>query len=120
MSVKRLPAEKTIVTELSVVLADQFIRNRLITDSVATKVPFEVGVKTGDATTGLLTPLVLSDIKQMVYINAWGPIQLKITDSTNAVINVSCTGTFLLYGALLSVEVKPAIDEQLRLSYVYA
>jgi hypothetical protein len=120
MSAKRLPAEKTVVTELSVVLADQFIRNRLITDSVATKVPFEVGVKTGDGTVGLLTPMSLLNIKQMVYINAWGAIQLKITDSTDAVINVSCAGTFLFYGSVKSIEIKPAIDEQLRLSYVYA
>lgn len=119
MATKRLPTEKTVVTEIRVQIVDQHIRNNLQASSIAAKI--EEGVITGDATITLTgTPLVLSNIKKLIYINSWGPLKLKLTYNNQSIVDVPCQGTFLLYGSLQSIEILPESDEILRLSYIYA
>jgi hypothetical protein len=120
LTAKRLPTDKTVVTELKIQLADQFTRNRIISESIAARVSQDVGFKQGDATITLMQPLILTDIRAMVYIHSWGSFLLRVAYKDTAVQEVPCSGLFLMYGELDSVEIHSATDEQLRVAYVYS
>ncbi len=120
MTNKRLPTDKTLVSELKIVLADKDRRNRIITESIAAKVSQEIGFKQGDATVTQTQPLILNDIRVMTYIHSWGPFLMRLEYDNMSVQEVPCTGLFLLYGQLTSVEIHALNDEQLHISYVYA
>lgn len=120
MAVKRLPTDKTLVTSIEIQLADQQTRNRVITESIAARVSQEVGFKQGDATITLTNPLVLSPVQSMVYIHSWGPFLLRIGYQNTAAQEVPCSGLFLFYGSLDSVEIHGTVDAPLRVSYIYS
>jgi hypothetical protein len=120
MAAKRLPTDKTVVAEIKIQLADQFTRNRIISESQAARVSQDVGFKQGDATITLMQPLSLVDIRTMVYIHSYGPFLMRIAYKDTAVQEVPCSGLFLMYGEIDSIEIHAALDEVLRVSYVYS
>jgi len=120
MAMKRLPTDKTVVTELKIQLVDQFTRNRIVTETIAARISQDQGLKTGDSTVTDTQSLILSNIEAMVYINSWGNFLLRLEYADQSIQEVPCTGLFLLYGKLKTVEVRAAQPGPLRLSYIYA
>lgn len=120
MALKRLPTDKTVLTELKLVLADRFARNRLLSESMAARVTNDQGVRTGDATVTRTRSIILNDIQSMIYVHSWGPMLLRLQFVDTAVQEMPCSGLFLMYGQITSVEIHAAREEDLRLSYVYS
>jgi hypothetical protein len=120
MSMKRLPTDKTVVTELKIQLVDRFTRNRVVSETISARISQDSGLKTGDATVTDTQSLILSDIESLVYVNAWGNFLLRLEYADQVVQEVPCTGLFLLYGKLKTVEIRSAQPGPLRLSYIYA
>jgi hypothetical protein len=113
---KSQPLDRTLVTEFKVQVADLYTRTRSLQGSIAKKVSQTTEYKTGDANVGPTTPFVITDILVGVIISGYSDILLTISYSTGQVIDVPCSGLFILYGQLDSVSISAAAPT--RITYV--
>jgi hypothetical protein len=120
MAFKRLPTDKTIVAELKLEIADQFTRVKIAKESMAARISEDLGISSGDFSVTNTTPLILNNIKKMVYIKCYGEVLLRIGYQTTAVQEMPCRGLFLYYGEIDSLEIRSSSAEVLRVSYIYA
>jgi hypothetical protein len=119
MVAKTLPSAKTLLTELKLTLADQFTRNKIAKSSVAAKIEAPNNLQQGDASISNTVTLTLTPIAKVVYIQAWANFKVRLTQ--NAVtIELPCTGLFLHYGAIDSLEVVGNDATVVRLQYIYS
>ena len=107
---------RTVVMAFNVRVADAFTTTRTMQGSIAARVNLDQPYLTGDAVAEPDNPTVLTGISRVVIVQAYRPFKLRITYKTGQLVDVPCSGLFVLYGELDRVEVHA--DEPLRFTYV--
>ena len=113
---KTQPTARTMLTEFRMQIADVSLRQSVARGSIAKRVSDESPFSSGDAVCNPDAPFVIENIKTAILIQAYRSFNLTIQYKDGALVDVPCSGLFLLYGELDRVEV--SATEQLRFSYV--
>lgn len=122
MSFSRKPKteslDKTLLTEIKCTLADVNMRKRLTGGSIAKRVGRGQSFIVGDETCGPTDDeaFLIGKVETAIIIQCFGSLKLKITYGTGELSEVPCSGLFVLYGQLDSIEVRSAAPT--RFSYV--
>jgi hypothetical protein len=118
--VKRLPYNKTVVTQFRVDLADLVARNTRLRGSLAAPIPNDYPFNSSDQNATAAEPVALNDIHSVAILYSFEPFVMDITQGGNT-IQQTCTGLFIFHGALDRIVVTPPAGvERVRVSLIYA
>ncbi len=118
---KARSTSKTVVTEFKVQVVDINLRLRNIAGAMAKHLPDTANLQSGDCTVMDGQTQLMNNITTVVIIDAFEPVLLSISNSSGEIQELQCSGLFIFYGQLDSVEVKVATPlAKTRISYLYA
>jgi hypothetical protein len=110
--------DKTVVTELTVQVADLYIRQKYMKAAISAKIPQTDNLMQADATVTNSKFVTLSNINTVIVINCWSPILLDLYNDTGLISDVPCNGLFINYGQFNQIVIKGVDAIGTRLSYV--
>lgn len=117
---KRLPYDKTVVTEVRVQLADILSRTVRLKNSVATPVLANRPFNNGDVNITEAMPLVLDDVASIVILSSLQPFNVVLKNAGGEVA-ITSSGLFIHTGAAEQVVATPVSGEaSTRLQYIWS
>ncbi len=121
MTKKIRPLDKTVVTNFTVQVVDVNVRLKSIAAAVASRVPEGANLVSADYTVTDAKSALLNNITTLVIIHTQAPVLISMSNASGELRDMLCTDVFMFYGALDSVEVKPAsINTPVRITYLCA
>lgn len=114
------PTSKTVVTDYKVQVVDINLRLKSLAGAMAAHIPEDSDLITADYTVTNTKTALLNGITTVVVVQSFGPFLVSISNASGMITDIPCTGLFIMYGALDSVEVKSTTDLPARISYFYA
>lgn len=103
---KQMPLDRTILTQFNVTVADIHLRSRALHGSIAQRVSAESQYIKGDAVASNDAPFRIDNIETAILVHGFEAFTLTIQYAGGQLVDVPCTGLFVLYGKLDYVEVK--------------
>ncbi len=119
MAEKKLPYEKTVVTEIKVHLADLLSRTVVLKNSVAATVSIANAFNSGDTTISLGSPLNIERVSSCLILSSMENFEVVFPGPEEVVL--LCKGLFVHNGSCGRVVVRPPVNiSQVRLQFVWS
>lgn len=116
---KKLPYEKTVVSELKVTLADLLTRNVVLRSSSAAPVPSDLPYHSGDAIVTLGQPLNIPSTAACVVLSSFENFEVVFPGPEEVVL--TCRGLFVHNGSSGRIVVRPIpSSDSARIQYIWA
>ena len=117
---KKLPYERTVVTEVKVHVADLLSRTSVLRSSVAAPILLPNSYNSGDALITLGTPLNIPQVQCCLILSSFENFDVVFPGAEEVVLQ--CRGLFVHNGAMSGRVVvrPPAGVESVRLQYIWS
>jgi len=115
---KTLPLAKTLVTEFRTELADVYLRQKHLKESIAAKIPSTSNLRVGDFNLTQPNQLVLDDIQVAVEVHGYEDFIIDLVNQMTSV-SFTCTGLFIVFGQFDRVVVRKSTVDT-RITYLCA
>lgn len=122
---KRLPYDKTVVTQFRIELADLKSRSNKLNGSMATKILSDFDYHNGDKTVDL-NGYEIGPVRAVLVLYSYEPFLISIQQTVAGVLQTveqKCQGLFVFHGELERVMVKPVVESDtglIRLKFLWA
>lgn len=120
MSKKLMATDKTVVTDFKVQIVDMHIRLKQFGGAKAAHIVNHSNIHQADYTVTKTERALMNFVKTLVIIESFGDVVLALSNGSGQITDVVCTGLFIFYGELDSVEVRAIDDTPVRISYIYS
>lgn len=115
---KTQPFNKTVVSELTVRLADLMSKSVVMKSSVASPIPLTDPYKSGDLLLTPDQPVLFTDIKSCIVFSSFQDFEVVLSGELESIV-LPCKGLFVHHGSAHSVQVRvPLGVEFVRLQYI--
>jgi hypothetical protein len=121
MGNKIQPLDKTVRTEFKVMIADTYMRSRVMEGSGAARVGQSASFVSADCVVTPDQKATLSNIQKVVAIQTWQPVLISLKNETGSIENIPCVDLFIMYGAIDEITIRAQSNgDPVRISYIYA
>lgn len=123
---KKLPFNRTVVTELVVSVADSVSRHKHIKAAYSVALMPNTSFKVGNAALSHGFVEELHPVHQLVIITSFETFYVDLIRETEVIHNVECRGLFLVYGSFSKIVIKSdpgdtsVNPDGVRVDYSYA
>lgn len=117
---KNQPFNKTVVSELTVKLADLMSKSVIMKSSVASPIPLTDVFNSGDVVLTPEKPILITGIKSCLIVSSFQNFEIVFSGERESVV-LPCNGLFVHHGSAHSVLIRaPHGVEAVRLQYIWS